>query len=629
MAKKILSILLILVILGGVFTACAQELPAVSSVNTTELPNDTSKTTEGIETEPPTTAVPIVMNGVSNYVVVYDNDLSTYTKNSLTALFGKLTETHGMTLPCYHDEQIIDDDAPINEILIGATNRVESAEIASELVRGEEYILAFDQADEYESLLIHATTEKKLLEAVQYFLDTYADVTERSIVIENDLHYAKATASYPIQTLTVNGVSIARYSIVVPKNCDLLTYYAGLNLRDHIYNQSGYELTLCYDDTAEQSHEILVGDTNRDQSETDGLSGAQYILMRNDTKLVMKGTGVYAAAGVGAFVSTYLLPDANDTQNRVVAVNDLPTTAEKKTYSFSSTYRNAILMIGDGMGFNHVKAALANGLPAFVADGLPVIGKSVTRSYSVIYNGAAYTDSAASATAMATGYKTLNNVLGMDHNKKSVQNVRELAAAYGAQTAVLSTDALTGATPGAFLAHSTHRNNADIATQVNAIKNDLDYCLGSINGDKLTDETRNALRALTDSSAPFFMMVEEGHIDKRAHKNDMDGTLEHVKYYNDVIAYVICFTLCHPDTALIITADHETGGITPDSSSKYKYGFTTGNHTNANVPLYAFGAGVEVFHNVATENINIAKFIAKAFGAKTFGQSWSCPAVAA
>ena len=113
------------------------------------------------------------------------------------------------------------------------------------------------------------------------------------------------------------------------------------------------------------------------------------------------------------------------------------------------------------------------------------------------------------------------------------------------------------------------------------------------------------------------MMLEEAYIDKNSHKNKYPEMVSAVKRYNDAIAYAIEFVLMHPDTVLIITADHETGGVTKASNGKYEFTKTT--HTNTDVPLFAMGAGTEVLTDGVCNNVNIAKFIAAIFGDSNFG----------
>ena len=96
--------------------------------------------------------------------------------------------------------------------------------------------------------------------------------------------------------------------------------------------------------------------------------------------------------------------------------------------------------------------------------------------------------------------------------------------------------------------------------------------------------------------------------------------------YNRCITYVICFVMLHPDTALIITADHETGGLQLNENGEYTFTNQTSadywQHTNANAPIFALGEGVDelVRTGVETDNTLVAKHIAKIFGSNSFGQ---------
>ena len=114
-------------------------------------------------------------------------------------------------------------------------------------------------------------------------------------------------------------------------------------------------------------------------------------------------------------------------------------------------------------------------------------------------------------------------------------------------------------------------------------------------------------------------MFEAAYIDKRAHSNDLAQVRKMVTRYNDVASYVIEFALFHPDTALVITADHETGGIEYNEKNGTYY-FTSGDHTHDDVPVHAIGGGTEKFKGVTVDNTDIAKFLASIFGATSFGE---------
>ena len=131
-------------------------------------------------------------------------------------------------------------------------------------------------------------------------------------------------------------------------------------------------------------------------------------------------------------------------------------------------------------------------------------------------------------------------------------------------------------------------------------------------GNSLTDETKYALDTLSAGGSPFFIMIEEAQIDKMSEAHDYKGTIDAVKRFDDAILYAVEFTLCHPDTMLIITADHETGELVPKITNEYKFEFKTYHHTNYNVPVYAIGSGCESITG-DLDNTDLSKISAKAF----------------
>ena len=199
--------------------------------------------------------------------------------------------------------------------------------------------------------------------------------------------------------------------------------------------------------------------------------------------------------------------------------------------------------------------------------------------------------------------------------------MRELAYTVGAKTAVITTDSITGATPSAFLVHNPSRNNtSEIQKHIDELKNknQIEYCKGGL-GSNLLTELQAALNTVSADGSNFFIMLEEAQIDWASHSNDFNTMYQRVMRFNMVIAYGMAFTVMNPNTVMIVTADHETGGIKYNAATDTYY-YTTGSHSNVNVPLCAMGAGTEKFNGAAVENIEIAKFIARIFGAQKFGQ---------
>lgn len=618
MKTRLLTLFLSMLMVLGCLTACGGSTVA----DTTTAATTVTEQTTTAETTKPVEMLDLIADAASEYVLVRSEEASTTIIQCVTDLRNQIKEITGASLKYETDwiKRGAEVPAQAKEIVVGTTNRPQTI-AAQESIREKDFIIAY----EGERLIITGGTEESTLRAVEYFIENYLDKNTKKLTVPDNLRDVIAH-DYPIDGIAIAGVDIRDYQIVVPKDCDLYTYYAGVNLADFVKTNAGISLKVVTDDEPETEYEFLIGKTNRAASATaPAMSAGQYVLGAVDKKIVMQGDSYLVGAGVGVFLNEYVKPYGVSGEQDI---KNLPTTLSAQTYTFATEAKSAILMIGDGMGHNSVNLALANGLDEFVAQRLPYIGTAVTKSQSVIEGKANFTDSAAAATALATGYKTTNGYLGVSKVNKSVQNVRELADSVGAKTAVLTTDVITGATPGGFLCHHFSRSDtAILQKQVDEIiaNEAIEYCKGSV-GDKLIDETRVALQTISEGDNRFFIMIEEAHIDKNAHNINADQVIHTVKRYNESIAYTVQFILCHPGTALVITADHETGGITPDPTSKYGYKWTSHTsatyteHTNKNVPIYAVGPETETFNGKDTENIDIAKFIAKIYGAEKFGQ---------
>ena len=115
------------------------------------------------------------------------------------------------------------------------------------------------------------------------------------------------------------------------------------------------------------------------------------------------------------------------------------------------------------------------------------------------------------------------------------------------------------------------------------------------------------------------MMYEEGHIDKHSHNNDIEKTFLALLRFNQVIGTVMEYSFYNPDTFVIITADHETGDLRPDESGNFKYNLEK--HSGADVPIFAYGEGAEVFEGKTVSNVQIPKTIASYWGVTKFGNA--------
>lgn len=296
--------------------------------------------------------------------------------------------------------------------------------------------------------------------------------------------------------------------------------------------------------------------------------------------------------------------------------------------------RNVILMIGDGMGNGAVASAhFANGGQLTMTN-LRSLGYVRTQSGDNFT-----TDSAASGTAYACGVKTYNGAIGLDLDGKKVKNIPEKVSPKGYACGVISTDDVNGATPSAFFAHQASRKMTaeiwgDIAgsclnflsagdqkvfkkqseatrkaisekfTVITEPSADISgagrvlYLPKSVKpverGAYLPETTQMAIDFLSKASKKgFFLMVEGARIDKEAHGNRYEGVIGEALDFDKAIEVAIRFAEKDGHTLVVISADHETGGIALKSGNQEPGTvagvFTSKGHTPCFVPLFAYG----------------------------------------
>ncbi len=296
----------------------------------------------------------------------------------------------------------------------------------------------------------------------------------------------------------------------------------------------------------------------------------------------------------------------------------------------SNRPKNVILLIGDGMGVAQRTIAeeysrrQGNGMLAMHT--LPHQG--ITRTVSA---SSLVTDSAAAGTAMACGVKTNKGYLGLDPQGQSYDSCAVLAKRKGCKVGLLTTVPITHATPAAFYAHVKDRNaTAEIAVQLKEVN--FDYCQGDIpvasqNPQALADATEAALQKLANPKG-FFLMVEGGQIDWACHDNEPHKMLQETLAFDAAVKVALAFQAGHPDTLILVTGDHETGGLslgctetgyayapdrTAEGSCAAGLGWTTNVHTGSFVITSAQGPQAERFTGF-TENTDIGNIL------KTFYQ---------
>ena len=412
----------------------------------------------------------------------------------------------------------------------------------------------------------------------------------------------------------INGVDISEYTIVYSN--DELDYNqrAAKYIKNQIKERTGVSVALKADTAKESTYEILVGETNRQLSKDldADTNGFEFAITASETKIALEGDYFIIAAAAYYFVETYVTGECFDSKVSMEESVHTPIVEDPD---------NFILLIGDGMGVYQTKIFDYIDTPTGVATDnedffygylFPYQGFSKTNSLS------GTTDSAAGGTALATGYKTINKYIGKDKNLNDVQSLTELADSLGKATAVMSTEALTGATPASFSAHANLRTDTDVITASQALltRTLLRTTENSFSDVINTDTINKVLNKLNENENGFFMMYEEAYIDKHCHNNDFENTFKAVLRFNQAIGTFMEFAFYNPNTFVIITADHETGKLTPDGDT---IKFHSENHSSADVPIFAYGVGAEIFNEVTIENVQIPKTIAKFWGKEDFG----------
>lgn len=331
--------------------------------------------------------------------------------------------------------------------------------------------------------------------------------------------------------------------------------------------------------------------------------------------------------------------------------------------------RNIVLMIGDGMGLPQVSTLFANRSKEQVFRSFPIIGFQKTNSADNLV-----TDSAAGATAMATGVKTTNHSIALDSQGAVLKTILEEASENGLATGLVVTSSIVHATPAAFVSHSTTRYNYErIATFFP--KSTVDFFIGG--GKKYFNRRNNDDRNLiyelkkngfavydyfhsnlynihpspikrfaffTADNQPlpamqqreylpyaselaidflkkrsergFFLMIEGSQIDWACHSNQAQMLKYEMLDFEEAVATVLKLAAEDGETLVIVTADHATGGLglnKGDSGDKVKLEFTTNGHTASMVPVFAYGPGAELFRGVY-ENTEIYHKMRQCFG---------------
>jgi alkaline phosphatase len=331
--------------------------------------------------------------------------------------------------------------------------------------------------------------------------------------------------------------------------------------------------------------------------------------------------------------------------------------------------KNIILMIGDGMGLTQVTAAMYSNNNRLALEKFPVIGFHKSYSYDDLI-----TDSAAGATAFSCGVKTYNGAIGLNADTIPCTTILEESEKNGLATGMVVTSTIVHATPAAFIGHQNLRAlNEEIAADF--LKTDIDLIIGGgkryfdrreIDNRNLYDEllrkgyfvsdylraelmqlglsakqnfayftadtdplpvqagrdylpyaVKQALPFLEQRSEKgFFLMVEGSQIDWAGHAKKGDVMVAEMLDFNKAVEAALDFARKRGNTLVIVTGDHETGGLSINQGSKMnrlKMAYTTNAHTAALIPVFAFGPSAQLFGGIY-ENTDIHKKMRQAFG---------------
>ena len=331
--------------------------------------------------------------------------------------------------------------------------------------------------------------------------------------------------------------------------------------------------------------------------------------------------------------------------------------------------KNVILMIGDGMGLAQISAAMYHNKNKLNLERMPVIG--FHKSYAA---NNLITDSAAGATAFACGEKTFVGAIGLNEDSTAMRTILEQAEDHGLATGLVATSTIVHATPASFIAHQYSREMyEEIAADFLEVDIDLFIGGGKYYFDNREKDDRNLYQELVEkgymvddyfktdfftvkpditrnfafftankqpltaaagrkylpfasklavdflagrSKKGFFLMIEGSQIDWGGHANDGDMVIEEVLDFDRAIHRVLRFAERDGETLVIITADHETGGMAINPGSAFgdiKAAFNTNGHTATMVPVFAYGPYSHLFSGIY-ENMEIYHKMKEALG---------------
>ncbi len=367
----------------------------------------------------------------------------------------------------------------------------------------------------------------------------------------------------------------------------------------------------------------------------------------------------FAAAALALCVHSanaqYNMPTQTFTYEHPYAVEKLQAPKGKKV-------KNVILMIGDGMSLMHVYTAWAANRGKLWLENAQATGLSKTWAVKKLV-----TDSGSGGTSLATGVKTVYHAVGVDPEGKPLTSLVDVAKELGKDAGMAVTCRLWDATPCDFCCHNIDRDKEeelvgdyptsgvdfvfgggaqkftnrkdgrdifkelqkkgyhvsrtlddffayDKNSRIFAVPYDKDTPLPDERGDLLARTSMKGISLMNQNKNGFFMMIEGSQLDDYGHFNQLDLLMKETLDFDQTVGEVMKWAAKDGETLVVVTADHETGGLTLVNGNKdegrVECCFSTKDHSGAMVPVYAFGPGAENFTGIF-ENTDVFKKIKK------------------
>lgn len=347
------------------------------------------------------------------------------------------------------------------------------------------------------------------------------------------------------------------------------------------------------------------------------------------------------------FLSLGTLTSSAQKANLQTFTLDKPYAVEKIQAPKGKKVKNVILMIGDGMSLMHIQAAWTVNRGRLWLENAQAVGLSKTPATNRLI-----TDSGSGGTSLASGYKTSYHAVGVDPTGKPLKSLVDYAKEAGKSAGVAVTCRLWDATPCDFLSHNIDRDKEQelLAEMMNSpvdfvfgggakffnkrddgrdlfkelqkkgyhvsrtfedlqnnVKSGKVYCvpfdvdtpLPDERGDLLARASLKGIELLNQNKNGFFMMIEGSQLDDYGHFNQLNMLMKETLDFDQTIGKMMQWAAQDGETLVVVTADHETGGMTVHggdlATGTVKAHFSTKDHSGTMVPVYAFGPGSEYF----------------------------------